>query len=173
MPVKQEPAYSIEQADLDVGGLRGQVDALNEYAELTTAVILGVAVSDQPGNTNSLAANQTPATQETWHAFSPLSNSWSVPAGGFAQYRITVQNELQISAVILAPSSSADNVTIATFPVGYRPLSTHIFPVAGGAIPTGATTYPQMTLTSAGVMQAQGVAVSATVGIEVKVPLDV
>ena len=79
-------------------------------------------------------------------------------------------NELQISAVITAPGSSVNGVTIATFPAGYRPASTHNFVVATSAL-TG-TGNGNMTITSGGVMQSANIGAGASVGIEVKIPLD-
>lgn len=158
--------YTLEQSEDDVAELRGLHDGLSEYAEIGTLV--GNVVAQQPGTSTS------PQTQETWHPFNPLSNSWTVPAGGLALYRLTVQNELQISATIQAPGISQNNVTIATFPVGYRPVSTHGFPVFTTlALNNAGGVSPGMTITSAGVMQAQGITPLGVVSFEVKIPLDV
>ena len=54
-----------------------------------------------------------------WASFAPLSADWSV--SGIARYRLTADNELQLDAVIQAPGSSVNGVTIATFPLGFRP----------------------------------------------------
>lgn len=126
-----------------------------------------MVVAQQPGTST------TPQTQETWHQFNPLSNSWSVPGSGYANYRITPNNELQISAFIAAPGTGQNNVTIATFPSGYRPVSTHGFAVACDAVLASPTTSPMMTITSGGVLKSQGIGNNANVYFEVRIPLDV
>ncbi len=159
--------YTLEQAEEDVADLRGQVDALDEYAEIGTLVVLVAETAIVPGTSTS------PATQETWHSFAPLSSSWTVPGSGFSSYRITPMNELQISAWIKAPNGSQNNVTIATFPVGYRPLSTHGFPIGADIANNSAgNSSCLMTITSGGVMQSGGVGALSNVYIEAKIPLD-
>lgn len=118
---------------------------------------------------------QAPSTSnaETWHNFNPLSNSWSVPSNGYANYRLTPQNELQISAWIQAPAASQNSVTIATFPAGYRPVSKHGVRCAADGISSTGAGNGFFTITSGGVMQATGIAASANCYIEEKVPLDV
>ena len=169
MPVKSEPGYSIEDAETDIADIRDQVGNLGEYFQATTIDVQG-QVFAAPGG-----------TEETWHAFNPLSNSWAVPTNGYAQYRLTPMNELQISAWITSPQSSTVNgVTIATFPSGYRPLSTHGFPVAcdlmeSSYVPGNGS--PSMTITSGGVLQSFGCGggsgTKANIYFEVKIPLDV
>ena len=162
--------YTLEQAEEDIANLRGQATVLSEYAEIATLVVAGVVVAQQPGTATE------PQTQESWHLFSPLSNSWSIPTNGYAKYRITPQNELQISAWILSPGSGTVNaVTIATFPSAYRPASKHGFPVGADAANAVTTGQPNalMTLFSTGVLQSNGISVGSNVYIEVKIPLDV
>lgn len=161
--IPQAP-YTLEQAEEDIADLRGQVDLLDEYAEIAT-LICATLTAPQPGTSTE------PETRETWHSFAPLSNSWSVPSGGFAQYRITPQNELQISAVIQAPGSSVNGVTIATFPVNYRAASTHRFVVATDTL-IASVGNGWFSITSGGVMQSNNIGASAVVGIETRIPLD-
>jgi hypothetical protein len=167
VPVKNEPGYSTEQIENDLGGVRGAVDAMGEYAEFTTAVVAGVVVAQQP------ATSTEPMTQETWHSFNPLSDSWLVPAGGYAKYRITPMNELQICAWIKAPGASVNGMTIATFPVGYRPLSVQGLPCGADGINAAATGNGFFTVDTSGNLQSTGILTSANCYINGKIPLDV
>lgn len=138
---------------------------------------------DLPALTTSLTPAMTTAALTAlapgpWDNFNPLSNSWSVPSGGYAKYRLwPAVNVLEISAWIKSPGSSQVNsVTIATFPSGFRPASTHGFAVAADLLPASINQSPMMTITSGGVMQAQGVGGNpgnANVYFNVRLPLDV
>lgn len=177
--------YTPEQAENDVASLRGQVDALNEFQQIGTiegpTTLTGGLTVDTLDVTGAITAtggtvsSPTLIHTDSWHAGS-LSNSWTTTSG-FFQYRLTIENELQISASINGPSSSTVNgVTIITFPSGYQPLSTHTFPVATNLLPSSFTSIPRMSITSAGVMQATGVGGnpgSAFVNFEVRIPLDI
>lgn len=127
-----------------------------------------------------------PGVVESWHAFNPLSSSWFVPSGGYALFRLTVQNELQISAWISSPTTATVNgVNIAIFPEQYVPLSTHGFPVGADRVEanyaagngTPLMTVAGQSATTPGALQASGCGggsgTSANVYIEVKIPLDV
>lgn len=120
-------------------------------------------VAYAPGTSNS----------ESWHAFNPLSGSWSVPSNGYANYRLTPMNELQISAWILAPATSQNGVTIATFPSAYRPVSKHGISCATDGISSTGAGNGFFTITNGGVLQSTGIAASSNCYIEEKIPLDV
>lgn len=160
-----KPTYTLEQVEDDLSELRGQVDAMGEQITVGSISISGTAGTNGTGE----------ITIDSWHSFTPGA-SWTIPTGGFAQYRLTPENELQISAVIQAPTgSTVNNVTITTFPAGYRPTSTHGFPVGCTLLPATANQSPLMTVTSAGVMQSQGCGGNPgtdLVYIEAKIPLD-
>lgn len=166
-------------------GADGQVKITYTSGTVLTTAVSAVAGTD--ANLNQFAAGFTgqitalqpgvaPSIPETWHSTGALSNSWA-RTGGFFFYRLTAENELQLSATIIGPSASTvNNVTIFTFPVGYRPLSNHSFPVASSILTASNTASPQMTLTSGGVLTSQAVGGnpgSSTVSFEVKIPLGV
>lgn len=159
-------SYTLEQAETDIATLRGQVQLMGEYLAVGSVVIDARAGSNGTGE----------ITIDTWHSFTP-GNSWTVPTGGFAQYRLTPTNELQISAQLNGPSGSTVNgVTIVTFPAAYRPVSTHWFPVTTNLYPSSNTSTPRMSIDSTGALQAQGVGGnpgSAFVNFEIRIPLDI
>jgi hypothetical protein len=115
---------------------------------------------------------------ESWHTFTP-GNSWAASVSGPGTlYRLTVQDEVQISAGLNCTGATvADGTVVATLPTGYRPATVHTFPVAcdqlriaSGSNNEGA----RFALNTSGQLLCFGIAAAATaVGIEVKVPLDV
>jgi hypothetical protein len=112
-------------------------------------------------------------SNDSWHAFNPLSNSWSVGSGGWAQYRWADDGRsIKISAYKLAPGTVTGGTVVSTnFPAGYRPLNTHEWPVSSDAINSGVA--GRFTLSNAGSLAAWGIAAGATeVSFDVDVPLD-
>lgn len=170
---------TISHTAFTIQGLAGQTANLWQIMNSAGTVLASIGPTGNLVVSGNLRAqgqvngtNPTTGNAETWHPFNPLSNSWAVPSGGFAQYRITPQNELQISALIQAPASSVNGVTIATFPAGYRPASMHQ-PVVSTSALIGSVGNGYVTITSGGVMQSSNIGAGATVGIEAKIPLDV
>jgi len=114
-------------------------------------------------------------SNDTWHAFNPLSNSWAVGSGGWAQYRWADDGRsIKISAAKLTPGTLAGGTVVSTnFPSGYRPISTHEFPVSADGVGSGQGV-PRMTLDATGSLKCWGFVGNAAseVSWEVDVPLD-
>jgi len=145
-----------------------QDSAGNVLARFTangTLLVTQPVTALQPGTQNA----------ETWHNFNPLSSSWFLPGGGYAKYRLTVANELQISAAIATPSSgNVNNQVIATFPTGYRPASTHYLVTSGDNVQNSVGgVNPQVYINSSGQLQSRGCNNSCNVWIDGRIPLDI
>lgn len=122
-PSYKEP-FSLTDAEDSISVLRGQADALNEYAELTTAVVAGGLVAQQPGTTHSLAGDGTPMTQETWHDTGSLQNGWS-KGGAFRYKMLALLNVVFVYAQDIVVGTDTDGTAILSaangLPSGYRP----------------------------------------------------
>lgn len=84
------------------------------------------------GNITAVQPGSAPATSETPHTLSGLSNSWSI--GGFWKYWKTAENELAMEAQQLTCTSATttDGTTVLAagkLPAGYLPNSSQRFPV--------------------------------------------
>lgn len=117
-----------------------------------------------------------PAVQDPWHNFNPLVTGWSVPVSGFAKYRKTFDNEVQITASLATTTGTAgDNlvtITSSALPAGYRPINNHPFAVATNIPATARQAFGQLLTT--GHIQLNDVSTTASnVWWEVKIPLDV
>jgi hypothetical protein len=166
VPVKTQPDYDTEQIENDLSAVRGAHDALNEYAELTTAVVGGVLAVQQPGTTHSLAGDGTPMTQEGPHSLTLSINSWS----GTLRYWLNSNNTVHISVSGATAGSPANGVTIATLPVGYRPTALRGFAI--GCDTQNANVGANMTVSTGGAVQATGITASSTgVFAEADIPL--
>jgi hypothetical protein len=116
-------------------------------------------------------------SNDPWHAFNPLSNSWAVGGGGWAQYRYANDGRsVKISAKGLTLGTKTDGTIVSSnFPAGYRPINNHEFPVATDAIPAPTTAgTPRMTLDTSGNLKCFGFLGSTGVEVswDVEVPLD-
>jgi hypothetical protein len=107
----------------------------------------------KPG-TGTSATN--PAAQESWHAMTPLLNSWANVAGfASAQYRKVASpvNSVEIIGAINAAAATAAG--FFTLPAGYRPA--HNVPVcsmgANASVPSGLS--PWIECTTAGALSVQ------------------
>jgi len=167
---------AVDTLDVMCAGVK--VFSLNGYGELRIfpqlASHIAQVIKAQPSQTGDLLQ---PGTQnaETWHNFNPLSSSWFLPGGGYAKYRLTVANELQISAAIATPSSgNVNNQVIATFPTGYRPASTHYLVTSGDNVQNSVGgVNPQVYINSSGQLQSRGCNNSCNVWIDGRIPLDI
>jgi hypothetical protein len=163
MPLRSQPGYDTEQIEGDLAVARGAVDALNEYAELTTAVVAGTVVAANPANTNSLNGTGAPMTQETPHTLTPgggwsgTLRYWMNPHGasGVPTMHISVENMTAGN-----PANGSSGVTIATLPLGYRPATLQGFAVSCAASNSGVG--PGFYISNAGVIQSQGVGAAST-----------
>jgi hypothetical protein len=120
--------------------------------------------------------------EDTWHTFNPLVTGFSVPAGGFAKYRKTWDNETQITANIATTTGTGigswTQINSTALSSTYRPASAHPYPVGSDiASISGDGT---RTATSRGYLGTGGdinliaIAPDATViAWEVRCPLDV
>lgn len=83
---------------------------------------VGPITSGMPG-----AAN----TVETWHAMSPLLNSWANQAAPNVQcqYRAVASPPSTIEVIGSLNAAAATAITFFTLPAGYRPASSQMFPV--------------------------------------------
>ncbi len=120
----------------------------------------------------------SPAAQDPWHNFNPLAAGWSVPAGGFAKYRKTFDNEVQLTAAIattVGTSSTWTTITASPLPAGYRPPSNHIFAAATDAESASPSQQsPRAQLLTTGHIQLQYISTSALFAeFEARIPLDV
>lgn len=101
---------------------------------LTNLIVTGKITS-----TSGTQANPTLITTDTWHNFA-YSNGWAAGANG-AQYRLTAQGDLQISAQF-TPGTTTNGTTIATLPAGWRPATGKAVPCYGdGTAATGGNPY--------------------------------
>jgi hypothetical protein len=103
------------------------------YPQSATVGRPGVALGSivVPAGANTAAAMDlrpgavTAGRPTPWQSFAPLGNGWWLGAGpppGYAQYRHhPAADQLEISSLMRTPSAAVNNVTIATFPVPYRP----------------------------------------------------
>jgi hypothetical protein len=120
-----------------------------------------------------------PAVQDPWHNFNPLVTGWSVPANGYAKYRKTFDNEVQIEGAIATTAGTSGTFTTITqspLPAGYRPVNDHLFPVTTDQIATSPTTNqsPKGKLMTTGHIQLQAISTSANfIWWEVRCPLDI
>lgn len=123
-----------------------------------------------------IVASARSTSDDTWHAFNPLSNSWSVPGGAFAQYRYTDDGRsVQISAKQISPGTKTDGTIVSTnFPAGYRPISNHEFPVACDQLGGLSTGMARMTLDTGGNLKIFGIngTTATEVSFDATVPLD-
>jgi hypothetical protein len=120
--------------------------------------------------------------RDSWHAFNPLVTGFSVPAGGYAQYRKTPDNELQLSANIATTTgtgvSAWTQINSTVLPAGYRPAHAHPFNVAPdiGSISSDGTrpATPRGYVGTGGDINLISIAPDASViQWEVRIPLDV
>lgn len=115
-----QPTWTLEQAENAISALRGQLDALTEYAEIAT--LAGQAVAVQPGTSTE------PATQETWHTLS-LTSGWSAGTdlAGTSYppaYKLLPDGNVALRGDLGTPSSgSVTTTTFATIPAAYRPTT--------------------------------------------------
>lgn len=101
---------------------------------------------------------------EVWHSLT--LTGWT----GTFKYRLTAENEVQLSWQLTAPAAGVNNTTFATLPVGYRPTTTRTFPTASDSVT--ASTMGLMFVQSTGVIQVNHIIASATnVSGEVRFPL--
>jgi len=120
-----------------------------------------------------------PAVQDPWHNFNPLAAGWSVPVNGYAKYRKTFDNEVQIEGAIattVGTSGTFTTITASALPAGYRPVNDHIFPVTTDQIATSPTTNqsPKGKIMTTGHIQLQAISSSANfIWWEVRCPLDI
>lgn len=118
-----------------------------------------------------------PQVRDPWHNFNPLVSGWAVPGNGFAKYRKTFDNEVQIECAITTTAGTSGSwvtITASPLPAGYRPLNDHIFPVTTDAVATTpANQDPHGAIRTTGHIQLQGIATAATlVWFEQRCPLD-
>lgn len=118
---------------------------------------------------------------DSWHNFNPLNTGYDVIGSGFfAKYRLTPNNELQLSAnihVTNGPSTSFIQLNANALPPAYRPVSTHIFPIGTNELAVLAS--PNNTgalgeIATSGFIYVYGASSGATgIMIEAIIPLDV
>ncbi len=135
--------------------------------------LLGVLVN---GSRKYIAFTSQLSSNDAWHAFNPLSNSWSVPGGGFAQYRYSNDGRsIKLSAKQLSPGTKTDGTVVSSnFPVGYRPINNHEFPISADALGGLTAGMARMTLSTAGNLTVFGVNAAglSEISFDVEVPLD-
>ncbi len=158
--------YTLEQAEDDITQLRGQVDRLSEVL---------------PGGLIWIAGGQLAATDpvnggaETWHS---LGSSGLAGEAGYAKFRLTIQNELQISVHLTfnALGAFADANFATAVPAAY--LTTMSANSGGNAIGTAPSGTAQAGTrisvnNSSGVVTLLRLPAGATAaGCDVKIPLD-
>lgn len=96
-----------------------------------------------------------------------LINGWT----GTLNYRMTNQNEIQMSAFHLVPGTLTDNTIIYTF-TDLIPVSAHEFPV--GINTTGTPSSPRIAYGNTGNLRIIGLGTGVTqLSFEVTIPLDI
>lgn len=117
-----------------------------------------------------LSARST--ADDSWHAFNPLSNSWSVNAGGWGQYRYTDDGRsVKLSAFGLHAGTVTDGTVVSSLiPAGYRPINNHTFNVACANVAGSGA--PRFTLDTAGNLKCFSIGAGTDVSFEADVPLD-
>jgi hypothetical protein len=116
--------------------------------------------------------------EDPWHNFNPLVTGWSVPAGGFAKYRKTFDNEVQLTcsiATTVGTSNVMTTITASPLPSGYRPPNNHVFAAATDAESGSPSAQsPRGQLLTTGHIQLQYIGAAANFAeFEVRIPLDV
>jgi hypothetical protein len=131
--------------------------------------LLGVLVN---GTRKYIAFTSQLTANDAWHAFNPLSNSWAVGSGGFAQYRYSNDGRsVKISAFNLTAGTVTDGTVVSNlFPAGYRPTSNHNFPV--GCANVAGSGSPRFTLDTSGNLKCFSIGAGTNVSFETEVPLD-
>jgi hypothetical protein len=150
-----------------IAGSAGVVDPLSSVSVPEGASFDNLTVGKTITATGGTAAQPTVVTTDTWHSLT-AGNGWT----GTVKYKLTAFNELQIYADLTTPSGTVNNVTIVTFPTGYRPAS---ITMKFNATHTGTTNFEeQFNISTAGALQSTGAGGSTvSVIINETVPLDV
>lgn len=152
------------------------------------------AAATDPGISKALAVEQRLNAIVAGSAWTDLSSSltsaFSIPTGGFFRYRVTIQNELQISAC-LAVTSGAQPATINSVAISSVPATTagaastinnttsrggHWWAVSTISMQGGGTNPgPRATISSDGFVVVCGIGTLSpnSCGFDVKIPLDV
>jgi hypothetical protein len=172
-------------------GANGQVKITYTTSTTLSASLSPVATTDAVSNTTipvgfmgQIAAvdpvASAPATPAQWYTFNTIPTGWT--NAGRAKYRLTAQNEVQLSVFHLqngtSPTfNSADGLIIATLPVGFRPVGTHEFPIAADvlAVATGSNDKgAKWALGSNGQLTCWNLTTANQfyMALEVKIPLD-
>lgn len=176
--------WTLEQAEDEIAEIRGQVDLMSEIVttsdvqtatlEATGAASVGgtLAVTGAVTATGGTQAVPTLLHTDTWQS---LGSSGLAGASGTARYRLTIENELQIS-IHLSFTAGPTSATFANaLPAGYIPPANNTLggnpfssnagaPVAGMRMAVNSGT---------GVVQLLNIPGAASaVGIDVKIPLD-
>jgi hypothetical protein len=99
--------------------------------------------------------------EDTWHAMTPLANSWANLAGQVTcQYRLIASppNTVEIIGTLNAAAATAN--TFFTLPAGYRPASAQQFPIG---VTSGATanTVPSIQCATSGALTTNRVGLGA------------
>jgi hypothetical protein len=112
------------------------------------------------------------SADDGWHAFNPLSNTWSVNAGGWGQYRYADDGRsVKLSGFGLHAGTVTDGTVVSSLiPAGYRPINNHTFNVACANVAGSGT--PRFTLDTAGNLKCFSIGAGTDVSFEVDVPLD-
>lgn len=134
-------AYTLEQAESDIATLRGQVQILTEH--IATSVL---TVSTSFTAPDGSVWTSTGIAGDTWHSISTVSNM-TINAGGYIQYRKTIEGDMvEMVVVNVTASSTADGTTIVTsgngVASGSRPLVEQRRPLAYAVAKSTVGAYP-------------------------------
>lgn len=126
------------------------------------------------------------APEDAWRNFNPLTTGFEVnPNGGQAKYRLTRDNEVQLSAWLqiaakAGPGLSFQQITQNPLDAGYRPASSKYFALSGTAAALWQSNYPAIPtgqLAPNGHIYLYGLPAGLSqpcnVGINCKLPLDI
>lgn len=117
---------------LDLNGFNVGTSSVHGYPEVTTTgplVMDTATIFSQP-----IAASVPGGTEdalETWHAMTPLLNSWAAQAAPNVQpqYRKVASPPNSVEVIGSLNASAATAITFFTLPAGYRPASQQPFHV--------------------------------------------
>jgi hypothetical protein len=150
--------YTQEQAEENIGRLRGDLDRIYEHLQ-TNRVI-----AEDPAS---------PGVDESWHSLGALG------AGGhftvtLARYRMTTDNCIELDIKVAGDGAQGSPVTFAnTLPAAYRPATTHdTLPVGTTKAVTGGDVWNRLTVDTAGNVTLINNGAAVTYATCIRVPLD-
>lgn len=161
MPAEQ---FTLEQAEDEVGALRGQVTLMGEYQTVGGLTLNGIAGALGTGLITGA---------DGWHSLGALTGC-TVNNGRYklaaADNMLIVDVEVNVSGVNLNPAVFAN-----TLPAAYRPLTNRHLPLSISRAQTAGEPFPRLEVLTTGTVQIRlnaGIAGTPDLGVTAYVPLD-